>query len=226
MADLQKNLKLGYRFNDVSLLEEALTHPSVVGDNRAITHYERLEFLGDAVLDMAVSQYLYSNFGKDKEGALAKRRAALVCGETLAMIARQCGIDKALRLGSGEESSGGRENPANLEDALEAVVAAMYLDGGLTPVMAWVERWIAPLAAHMSEPPKDPKTSLQEWAQARKKALPVYKLVEETGPSHAPSFAVSVEVKGYKAAVGTGSSKRVAERVAAENLLKLLRKAE
>lgn len=216
--------KLGYRFRDVKLLDEALTHPSAVGDNRATTHYERLEFLGDAVLDMAVSELLYRAYPSEKEGALAKRRAALVCGETLALVAKKCGLDKVMKLGAGEETSGGRDNPANLEDVLEAVIAAMYLDGGLPAVQSWVERWIAPLAAHMTEPPKDPKTTLQEWAQARNLPLPRYRLVEQTGPSHLPSFTVSAEVKGYPASAGAGPSKRVAERAAAENLINALRK--
>lgn len=216
--------KLGYRFRDNALLNEALTHPSTVGDNRAATHYERLEFLGDAILDMAVSEMLFANYPAEKEGALAKRRAALVCGETLALVAKKCGLDKAMRLGVGEEASGGRDNPANLEDVLEAVVAAMYLDGGLPAVQSWVERWIAPLAAHMTEPPKDPKTTLQEWAQARNLPLPRYRLVEQSGPSHLPSFTVAAEVKGYPSAAGTGSSKRFAERQAAENLIAALRK--
>ncbi len=214
-----EELKLGYRFRNQALLQQALTHPSVAGDNRAAAHYERMEFLGDAVLDMAVSEYLYRSYPEEKEGALAKRRAALVCGEALALVAQQCGIHRHMRLGAGEEAAGGRGNPANLENVLEAVIAAMYLDSGMAPVEAWVERYIAPLAIHMSEPPKDPKTGLQEWAQSRKLPLPAYKLVGQEGPSHAPRFTVEASVKGHKGALGGGTSKRLAEREAARNLL-------
>ncbi len=208
----------GYEFKNERLLKQALTHPSHVAEQGG-QHYERLEFLGDAVLGLAVSEFLYMAYTEEKEGALAKRRAGLVCGQALAEVAQQIKLDKAMKLGVGEESSGGRKNPTNLENVMEAVAGAMYLDGGMEPIRMLVDQYISPLAEVMTEPPKDPKTQLQEWAQAEKYALPRYELIKQDGPAHAPSFTVSVQVENYPLVEGHGTSKRLAERDAAERFL-------
>ncbi len=206
----------GYNFKDESLLEEALSHPSVAEDGK---NYERLEFLGDAVLSLVVSEMLYTNFPDEKEGALAKRRSALVCGETLSKVAQEIGLGEHIRMGVGEDASGGRENPANLENAMEAVIAALYLDGGLEVAREFVLKNLEPLAQEMTSPPKDPKTHLQEWAQARGLPVPEYRVVSEEGPSHEPVFTVEVGLPGYPPAQAQGASKRKAEREAAANML-------
>ncbi len=181
-----------------------------------------MEFLGDAVLGLVISDYLYGMYPEENEGALAKRRAALVCGTTLASVARTLGIDAMLTLGGGEMQSGGRDNDANLENALEAAIAAIYLDGGLQAAREFVLRHIAPLSEGMAEPPKDPKTQLQEKAQAEGRGIPEYKVMAQEGPSHAPRFTVRVVVSGWPEEMGEGSSKREAEKKAAEALLRCL----
>ena len=214
---------IGYEFNNKGLLEKALTHPSAV--KKGEPHYERLEFLGDAVLDIVISEYLFNRYKDEQEGALAKRRSALVRRETLGEISYKLGLGEYLRLGRGEEASGGRENRTNLANVFEAIIGAMYLDGGLDPSKEFLLPLFMPLAETMNEPPKDPKTSLQEWAQGNKKPLPIYKVVKEEGPSHSPQFTVEVEVEGEKAIIGKGSSKREAEQEAARAFLQGIKSA-
>lgn len=211
----------GYTFTHPALLKEALTHPSFTAEHD-VPHYERLEYLGDAVLDLLVSELLFTRFPEEKEGALAKRRAALVCGSTLAEVAVTIGLDQHLQLGGGEEGSGGRTNPANLENALEAVLGAIYLDGGIEPARAFVEQYFVPLADVMIEPPKDAKTQLQEWAQARGIPLPAYLLIKQEGPSHNPIFTLEVQVEGHPPVQAKGGTKKVAAQKAAETLLQQL----
>lgn len=210
---------LGYHFTASELLEKALTHPSAYNIKHVSDHYERLEFLGDAVLDMIVAELLYQQFPEEVEGDLAKRRSALVCGETLSAIARELGVAEYIVMGAGEEGSGGRDNNTTLENVLEALVAALYLDGGLPAAKAFVERWFAPYVEKAVAPPKDPKTTLQEWAQAQGKEVPCYETIEQEGPSHQPVFTVQVTIEGGYSAQGVGSSKKLAEREAAKTLL-------
>lgn len=211
---------LGYQFTDPSLLEEALTHRSVVSGR--IIGYERLEFLGDRVLGLVVADMLMEAFPDENEGALARRLAALVREKTLAAVARDIGLGAELRLGPSEAESGARENDALLADACEAMIAAIYRDGGLAPARRFIERhWSDRLAAEVA-PPHDAKSALQEWAQARALPLPVYRVVEREGPDHAPLFTVSVEVEGRPPASATGPSKRVAEQAAARALLEAI----
>jgi ribonuclease-3 len=212
--------KLGHVFRDPSLLKEALTHPSFGAPN-----YERLEFLGDSVLSLLVTEYLLTFYPKEDEGALAKRRAQLVRGETLAKMAEKIHLGDALILGDGEEKTGGRENVANLENAFEALLGAMYLDGGLKAAKAFLLPLLDPHAASMAEPPRDSKTLLQEWAQSLGLPLPHYTLIEATGPAHAPLFLVEVSVEGKGMARGSGASKKVAEQDAAGALLAQLGEA-
>jgi len=208
---------LGYRFEDRTLLDDALTHRSVSGPGHV--GYDRLEFLGDRVLALVVAEMLYRRFPDEDEGALAKRLVALVRRETLAVVAGDLGLGAHIRMSRGEKEGGGQFNEALLSDVAEAVIAAIYLDGGFVPAESFIERHWRALLEGTAEPPKDPKTTLQEWAQARGLDLPVYRVVERTGPDHAPEFRIEVSVSGCAAQTALGKSKRLAEQDAAAKML-------
>lgn len=209
--------RIGYRFRDSALLSLALTHPSVLH----VPSNQRLEFLGDAILGAIVARIIYEMFPNEQEGELARRHAALVRGETLTQVAREINLGEALNIGVSEQS-GGRDNASNLEDALEALMGAIYLDGGIEAVESFITpRWTE-MARSIATPPKDAKTSLQEWAQARGLPVPVYTLTATTGPAHAPEFTTRVTVQGYPPAEAQAASKRNAEQLAASLLLKQL----
>lgn len=212
---------LGYEFARPQLLDKALTHASLGerGSAAQAHEFERMEFLGDRVLALVVADLLVRRFAQEREGELARRLAALVSREALATVARRIELGRYLRLSRGEDDSGGRDNPGVLADALEAVIAALYQDGGLTVARRFIEREWMPLVDSADGPPRDPKTALQEWAQARGRPLPTYRTVAADGPPHRPVFTVAVTVEGEEEAVASGSSKRVAERAAAEQLL-------
>jgi ribonuclease III len=210
--------KIGYRFQDPGLLKLALTHPSI---NKAVNN-QRLEFLGDAVLGMVVARMLYALYPNEPEGELARRHAALVRGETLSQVARALDLGADLTIAASEARGGGRDTASNLEDALEALIGAMYLDGGIAAAESFiVSRWQT-LAMQAVAPPKDAKTALQEWAQARGLPVPTYTLVQSTGPAHAPLFTIEATVRGFAPARAEAAAKRVAEQAAAESLLKTL----
>ncbi len=215
---------LGHGFARPELLTRALTHPSAATRQDGIDDsYERLEFLGDRVLGLIVADLLMARFPQEAEGALALRHAELVRRETLAEVAREIGLDDYLRLAKGEEAAGERQNPALLANACEAVIAALYLDGGLPVAWAFVERlWAARLEADV-RPPQDAKTALQEWAQGRALGLPNYREVGREGPAHEPHFTLEVAVEGQEPARGEGRSKRLAEQAAAARLLARIR---
>jgi len=215
---------LGYSFTDPQLLVQALTHPSLQPGSAGRGPYERLEFLGDRVLGLVVAEMLYHRFPTENEGALARRHAALVRRESLARIAQQIGLGPALSLSRSEEETGGRNNMGTLADACEAVLGAMYADGGLAPVSDMIRRLWTPLMSEMAAPPKDAKTALQEWAQARALGLPVYTTQAVEGPPHNPDFLIAVAIDGATSATGRGPSKRAAEQAAAANLLEHLSK--
>jgi len=215
MADLED--ALGYRFQDRTLLQDALTHRSVSGPGHV--GYDRLEFLGDRVLALVVADMLYRQFPDEDEGALAKRLVALVRRETLAEVAGSLDLGVHIRMSRGESEGGGRLNEAMLSDVAEAVIAAVYLDGGLVPAEAFIERHWRPLLERTAEPPKDPKTALQEWVQARGMDLPVYRLVEQAGPDHAPLFTIEVSIGGQPPQTSCGKSRRIAEQDAAAKML-------
>lgn len=216
MQDFEK--RIGYSFRNSGLLKLALTHPSVNSEKSN----QRLEFLGDAVLGAAVAKILYDLYPDEQEGELARRHAALVCGDTLAQVGRDLRIGDMLAFGLSELQAGGHNTASNLEDALEALIGALYVDGG----MSAAERFILPrwseLAKRITSPPKDAKTSLQEWAQARGLPIPSYEILETTGPAHAPLFTIEASVKGHSPAQAQGNSRRVAEQAAAQLLLKAL----
>jgi ribonuclease-3 len=167
---------------------------------------------------------LFDRFPAENEGALARRHAALVRREALARVGVILGLDAALVMSKGEEDSGGRRNPAMLADACEAVLGAVFCDGGLEPAAVIIRRHWEPLMAEAATPPKDAKTALQEWAQGRGKPLPVYEILGMEGLQHDPSFLVAVSVEGQPAVTGRGASKRVAEQMAAAALLEKVKK--
>jgi ribonuclease-3 len=218
VADLEG--RIGYRFADPKLLESALTHISALsGPRNPASSYQRLEFLGDHVLGLQVSDMLFRAFPKANEGDLSRRLADLVRKETCADVAREMDLGAAIRLGASESSSGGRLRTAILGDVCEALIGAVYLDGGFAAAADLVERLWGARMRKTERPPRDAKTMLQEWAQARGLPTPTYREVERTGPHHDPEFRVSVELPGSAPAEGLGRSKRAAEQAAAAALL-------
>ena len=212
--------KLGYKFQDEALLTRALTH---AGANSAGSN-ERLEFLGDRVLALVVSETLYRRYPDEDEGALTRRVHALVRWEACAKVGEEIGLWDHLIL-TRSEASGGRSRGPIVGSALEAVIAALYLDGGMAPARAFIERWWEAMFADPGADVRDAKTRLQEWAQARGKgdsAAPVYTLKKQAGPDHAPRFVVQAQVSGFEAVTGEGGSKRQAEQDAASKLLALV----
>ena len=181
--------------------------------------YERLEFLGDRVLGLVVADLLWRRFEGEPEGHLTRRHTHLVRRESLARVAEAIGLGRHLILSRAEAAAGAAGNPGILADACEALIAAIYLDGGFEAASSFVRRFWEPLIEEMEEPPRDPKTALQEWAQARGLALPAYELVATSGPDHAPRFTVAASVAGGERATATASSKRSAEALAAAMLL-------
>ncbi len=212
--------RIGYKFADKALLERALTHISALsgGATRA-NSYQRLEFLGDHVLGLVISDMLYRAFPKANEGELSRRLADLVRKETCAEVARAMDLGPALKLGNSESHAGGRLRSTILADACEALVGAVFTDGGYQAAdeliaRFWKERMLKPL-----RPLRDPKTMLQEWAQARRLPTPAYRELARTGPHHDPEFRVAVVLPDRPPAEGMGSSKRAAEQSAAAEML-------
>ena len=213
-------LFLGHRFKQPGLLRQALIHASTARDRQGrIRSNERLEFLGDRVLGLVVADFLLERFPDEDEGELARRHAGLVRRETLARVAEDIGIAPHIVMSRGEEDAGGRANPGLLADTLEAAIAALFLDGGLAVAAAFIRRHWQGLIEEDAEPPKDGKTTLQEWAQGRGLDLPSYHEVDRSGPAHAPTFLVEVSVEGIGAVAAPGPSKRAAEQAAADALL-------
>lgn len=214
--------KLGHNFSDISLVELALSHRSVGKKNN-----ERLEFLGDSILGVVISELLYSKFPQSSEGDLSRMRAQLVKGKTLAEIAREFELGDHLILGPGEMKSGGFRRESILADAVEALIGAMYLDAGLEAcrqnILVWYTSRIEALSPQANT--KDAKTLLQEWMQARKKALPVYQLLQTKGAEHEQVFVVECELKGLaKRFQGEAKNRRTAEQTAAQAALDYLQR--
>ncbi|MGB7034229.1 MAG: ribonuclease III [Xanthobacteraceae bacterium] len=218
-AATELETRVGYHFNDAAMLESALTHISALrGGNRA-NSYQRLEFLGDHVLGLVISDMLYRAYPKADEGELSRRLADLVRKETCYEIARAIDLGTALRVGSSEANAGARSRIAILADVCEALIGAVYLDGGYKAAEGLVERlWEVRLKA-TAPPLRDPKTVLQEWAQARGLPTPVYREIARSGPDHNPEFRVAVQLPALAPAEGSGRSKRVAEQAAAAAML-------
>lgn len=211
--------RLAHKFDDRKLLDAALTHASAAD---AESTYERLEFLGDRVLGLVIADFLMRRHPDENEGDLARRFAALVDRDSLAVIAGQLNLGAYLRLSTGEEAAGIRRNASVLADAMEAVIGAIYRDGGLEAARPIVEHlWLA-LADRNVEPPMDVKTVLQELVQSKGGGLPRYREIARSGPDHRPVFTVEVTVDGATPARGQGASKQAAERAAADALLSSL----
>jgi ribonuclease III len=209
--------RLGYEFHHPHLLEQALRHSSFAHENpEAGASNEQMEFLGDAVLALTVSDLLLSIFPEGSEGELSRRRAALVNARQLAGLGKELNLGNYLLLGRGEERQGGRKKLSLMADALEAVLAAVYLDGGLTAAQDLVRRWFTPLISRQEGLAwQDDKTALQELAQARFKLAPTYHLLEESGPGHERFFRVELRLGDRTLAQGEGSTKKQAEQAAA-----------
>ncbi len=209
--------RLGYSFRDETLLRTALTHPSY-GSDRHVPHYQRLEFLGDAVLQLAISRYLYEHYA-DQEGTLSRARARLVCEESLAGAARQYNLGSYVILSPGEEHTGGRDRPSILADVMEAVFAAVYLDGGWDEAEGLILRALEkPLRDHPVNRrlDYDYKSLLQIETQRDHGEMPVYELVERTGEEHRPTFVMRVTLNGRELGRGSGHSKQAAQQQAAQ----------
>jgi ribonuclease-3 len=227
LADLAKlQPSLGVSFSDLSLLERALVHSSYINENPgfALASNERLEFLGDAVLDLIVAEKLYRDFPQFSEGEMTRLRAAVVRRETLARMARAIRLGDYLYLGKGEEASGGRRKPTNLAGALEAVIAAIFLDQGLTATKDFILRLFNEELERVVSRGAwvDYKSRLQELTQAKQQPTPVYQLVEAVGPAHDRRFTVEVKIGDTVLGTGSGKSKKIAETEAACSALQRL----
>ncbi len=217
-ADLKAfEATIGHEFKRPELIIRALTHPSMSSPTRPDN--QRLEFLGDRVLGLVISEALLADDRTASEGQLAPRYNALVRKETCADVARALDIGGVLKLGRSEMMSGGRRKTALLGDAMEAVIAAVYLDGGFDAARAFILRFWASKIAAVEEDARDPKTSLQEWAQARKQTPPKYVEIARSGPDHAPVFTIEAQLQSGETASATAASKRQAEQAAARELL-------
>jgi len=213
--------RLGYRFADPDLLDRALTHSSAISPGKRIERsYQRLEFLGDRVLGLVVADMLYRRLPKANEGELSRALNSLVRKETCAAIGRELDLGSAMNLGESEARTGGAEKDAILGDVTEAVIGAIYCDGGLGKAFDLIERLFGPQLELAGTDRADAKTTLQEWAQARGLEPPVYAELERTGPDHAPEFTIAVRIGSFEPVSASGPSKKLAEHKAAEGFLR------
>lgn len=215
---------IGYRFNNISLLQNALTHSSYANErwHNSLLSNERLEFLGDAILGMTVAKYLYQNFPDRPEGELTRMRADMVCEQTLAKVAARIELGKHLLLGNGEEQGGGRKRNSILADAVESVIAACFLDGGMEAAQQFIDQFILVEVPVRQLHNADYKTALQELVQQKKNQVLTYTLVGESGPDHDKKFDVEVKLNGNVIGTGSGSSKKRAEQDAARCAMETL----
>ena len=215
--------KLGYTFRDISLLENALTHSSCANESRGrLQSNERLEFLGDSILGMVVAEHLFRNHPDLPEGELTRTRAALVCEDSLVEVAQALGLGDYLKLGKGEEAGGGRTRPSIRADAVEAVLAAVYLDGGIGSARKIIQEYILSKEIAGWKASRDYKTSLQELVQRESGQVLKYRLTGESGPVHNKRFFVEVELNGIAVGSGEGRSKKEAEQMAAKAAMEKL----
>jgi len=222
VSELQQQIAFTYR--DPRLLERALTHKSYANENRLSEHNERMEFLGDSVLSLVVSELLMNALPGAAEGELSRIRAAVVSEPSLAAVAREIGLGEFLLVGRGEEQTGGRDKDSLLADSLEALVASLYLDGGLERAGAFITRFFRDRIdlVQTAGGTADHKTELQELCQERLKILPEYRVVSETGPDHRKEFTVEISIRGELCGRGTGRNKKEAEQRAAKEALEKL----
>ncbi len=220
--DLQAlQARLNYQFVDNIYIERALTHASAHQKSTGLD-YERLEFLGDRVVNLVVADLLFKIFPDENEGSLAKRHTALVRTETLAELARILKMGEFVILSDAERMAGGAENDNILADIMEAIIAAIYLDGGFHAAEKFIVFIMGDRLHKMTEPPRDPKTALQEWSQANGLGLPAYEVVGQDGPDHAPEFTIQVSLDGYVSQSATSTSKKKAEKEAAQKMLDIV----
>jgi ribonuclease-3 len=218
VAELERHI--GYSFNDRELLERALTHASVGDGAVAVRHNERLEFLGDRVLNLCAAERLMALDPDAREGEMSRLLASLVNYHACARAARRCGLPEAMRLSPSATKVGARKSDSVLGDACEALIAALYIDGGLECARAFFQTFWAEEFERLDEPrSKDPKTQLQEWAQGRGLPLPAYAMVGRDGPDHAPVFTISVTIDGFPPEQAQGRSRQDAEKAAAQAML-------
>lgn len=219
LITLQKQIQ--YTFTDIQLLQRALTHTSYTkNEGREHEHNERLEFLGDAVLELCISNYLYRTFAQMSEGSMTRLRAAAVCESALFCVAQQFGLDRCIQLSKGEQNTGGRTKPSILSDALEALIGAIYLDGGFSAAERFVLSFASTLIQRtLSGESKDYKTRLQELLQQKGTVNIRYTIVAESGPDHDKWFDVEVSLEGNVLGRGKGKNKKEAEQKAAENAI-------
>ncbi len=214
---------LGYSFKNKQILSRAVTHTSMmVGGGQVDASYERLEFLGDRVLGLVMAQWLLDVFSQENEGAIAKRHAALVCGEILAKIANEIALGHYITMSEAEKKSGGQKKETILADCMEALIGAVYSDGGLMAAEKMVKALWNERIHESLKPPIDYKSALQEWLQGRGMGLPEYRFIDREGPDHQPVFTVECHVEGQEIAVAVGESKKAAEKLAAERMLEQL----
>jgi len=221
-SEIQKIIS--YTFKDEDLLLTALTHRSCLNTPGITESYERLEFLGDAILEMLITVYLYSKYPGKAEGYLTAARSAIVRTESLSNISLKHGFNSYIRMSKGEESTGGRKNASTLEDVIESLIGSLYIDGGLEAAKSFFESFILPNAVEIivEDKLKDPKSLLQEKIQAQGGQSPVYESIKETGPDHEKIFEIAVIINNSQVATGTGKNKQEAEQKAAQKALSLL----
>ncbi len=215
---------IGYRFQNITLLQNALSHSSFANErwHDSLKSNERLEFLGDSILGMVVAEFLYRNYPDRPEGELTRMRADMVCETSLAKVADQIGLGQHLMLGHGEEQGGGRARASILADAVESVIAASFLDGGMEPARRFIQRFILCNVPEQRLRNADYKTALQELVQQKKNQVLTYELTGESGPDHDKHFQVQVLLNGSTIGSGEGTSKKRAEQDAARNALEKL----
>ena len=220
--DLEK--AIGYRFSNITLLQNALTHSSYANEcwHDSLKSNERLEFLGDSILGMVVAEYLYRNFPSRTEGELTKMRADMVCEKALARVADRLKLGSYLLLGHGEEQTGGRERASILADAVESVIAACFLDGGMVAAQSFIDRFVLRDVPVTKLQNVDYKTQLQELVQQKKNQVLSYDLIGESGPDHDKRFEVALTLNGKVVGTGSGSSKKRAEQAAAAVAIRTL----
>lgn len=215
--------KISYRFKNQSLFEEAITHPSFSSNSGGAVNYQRLEFLGDTVLALIIAEWLIKKYPHENEGQLSKRQAYLVSGQVLADIALQIGLGQIIKLSNGEEATGGRINKRNLENSLEAIIGAIYLDSGLSSCQIFIYNFWQEFVDSKLNPPKDPTSELQELVQGQFKQLPEYQISKIAGNDHQPIFVAKVRIAGQDY-VAQGQSKKDAQKNAALLVLEAIKK--
>lgn len=215
----QLTQEIEYEFHNTTLLKEALTHPSISYMKVHQHSYERLEFLGDTVLSMIIAEILYTNFPSETEGDLSKRHIALVKGQTLAEVAKTIKLGNYIIISEGERSNGGTQNMKILENVMEALIGAIYIDGGCDSIKKIITKYWMPLLLETKFPPENVKSTLQEWAQQRGLAPPTYQIIDSSGLAHCPTMTIKLELKGFEPIIVQSKNKRDGEQKAAKLMI-------